>query len=282
MQRLNAEGWEVHTLGRRAASSTSHHQLDLLEDDPTRVLQMVQPSHLLHLAWVTTPDTYQTSPANQRWVDVSLRLLIGFANSGGSHAVCAGTCLEYDLTHGVCTEERTPMNPAIPYAQAKHALHMEARQALEASDTSLGWARLFYLYGPGEHPQRLVAHIIHSLVQGRVAATSAGAQRRDYLYVEDAAGALVGLLGSSFNGAANVGSGSAIEVKRLAALAARATGHVELLAQGSYQSGRDEPPLIEADITRIEEITEWRPTTTIEQGLSESVQWWRDQLGVQS
>lgn len=280
-RRLLEKGWEVHTLGRSPVRTTAHHYLDLLEEDPITVLQQVEPSHLLHLAWVTDPDSYQTSRDNERWGERSLQLLTDFADRGGSHAVCAGTCLEYDLSQGICTEEVTPLHPATPYAAWKHSLHMSARLSLVSRQTSLSWARFFYLYGPGENPQRLVAHVISSLLQGREAAISAGMQRRDYLFVIDAAAALVALLESSFDGAVNIGSGKAIEVGQLASMAARATGRHELLARGSYESQRNEPTLIEANIDRLKRASGWRPTTTFDEGLSTSVTWWRDQLEIQ-
>lgn len=275
---LTAEGWEVHTLGRRDPGSSVHHEADVLEDDPSPLLDAIRPTHLLHLAWVTDPDTYQTSPLNRRWAHASVRLLTSFARWGGSHAVCAGTCLEYDVKHGVCTEDVTPVSAEIPYTQWKHWCHMTASKVLEANGTSLSWARLFYLYGPGEDPRRLVANVITSLLRGRKASTSSGAQRRDYLYVADAAAALVALLAPRFHGAVNVGSGSAIEIAKLAELAALAAGDPGLLTRGTYASGRIEPPLIQADIARLTQVSGWEPSTSFEAGLAASVHWWQERL----
>src|SRR5207245_614301 len=67
---------------------------------------------------------------------------------------------------------------------------------------SQAWARIFFLYGPREHPKRLVSSVIRSLLRGERARCSHGQQIRDYLHVEDAAGALVALLESEVTGRA--------------------------------------------------------------------------------
>ena len=52
----------------------------------------VRPTHLLHLAWDTTPRVYWTSADNLRWVQTSLDLIQAFVCLGGRRIVFAGTC----------------------------------------------------------------------------------------------------------------------------------------------------------------------------------------------
>ncbi|WP_421021629.1 NAD-dependent epimerase/dehydratase family protein, partial [Klebsiella pneumoniae] len=78
-----------------------------------------------------------------------------------------------------------------------------------ASQTGLSatWARLFFMYGPGEHPNRVTSSVILSLLQGKSAQCSHGMQIRDFLHVADVASALVTLLDSDVTGPVNIGSG---------------------------------------------------------------------------
>jgi nucleoside-diphosphate-sugar epimerase len=59
---------------------------------------------------------------------------------------------------------------------------------------SSAWGRIFFLYGPHEHPDRLVASVIRSILAGQPARTSHGRQIRDYLYADDVADAFVAVL----------------------------------------------------------------------------------------
>jgi nucleoside-diphosphate-sugar epimerase len=143
----------------------------------------------------------------------------------------------------------------------------------------LAWARLFYLYGPGEAKDRLIAQVIRSLLLGERARVTDAPYRRDYLYVEDAAEAVVALVARSFDGAVNIGSGQAVTVQEIARMAAHAVEREELLLIRSPDARRDEPSMIEADIKRIHSETGWSPLTPLEHGLRATVEWWRTHYG---
>ena len=217
---LLAQGYEVHTVSTRAASThlpgVHAHQADLL--DPSQLatlLASVQPSHLLHLAWYTQPGAYWTSLENIRWVQASLGLLQAFAAHGGRRVVMAGSCAEYDWSYGYCTEHITPLQPATVYGKAKHALQLLEDAFAKQAQISAAWGRLFFLYGPHEYPDRLVAAVTRALLQGQPARCSHGNQIRDFLYVQDAADAFVALLTSDVRGAVNIGSGTPIALKQI-------------------------------------------------------------------
>jgi nucleoside-diphosphate-sugar epimerase len=206
---LLASGYEVHTASTRATSANLPdvhvHQADLLE--PAQVaalLANVQPSHLLHLAWYTQPGSYWTSLENIRWVQASLDLLQTFVAHGGQRVVMAGSCAEYDLSYGYCAERITPLRPTTMYGKAKHALQLLEDAFAEQTQISAAWGRLFFLYGPHEYPERLVAAVIRALLQKQPARCSHGNQIRDFLYVQDAANAFVALLESDVRGAVNI------------------------------------------------------------------------------
>src|SRR5438093_4004920 len=160
------------------------HKADLFDAAAVaEAIKCVRPSHLLHLAWTTEPGSYWTTPDNVRWLEASLALLRAFAAHGGERVVMAGTCAEYDWAEGICRENATPLRPVSLYGVCKNAL----REVSEALAARLGlraaWGRVFFLYGPHEHPRRLVAAVITSLLRGEPALCSEGMQRRDFLHV---------------------------------------------------------------------------------------------------
>jgi nucleoside-diphosphate-sugar epimerase len=253
--------------------SPSFHLCDLFNAVAVKeLLAAVRPTHLLHLAWIATPGMYWTSPENHRWVEASKQVLTAFAEHGGRRAVIAGTCAEYDWTgDGVCREFETETRPATLYGQCKNGL----REWVEGCSLSFVWARLFFLYGPREHTARLVPSVARSLLAGEVAECSAGTQERDFLHVDDVADALISLLKSDLEGPVNVGSGEAVPVGSVIETVARACRRPDLVRLGARPTPVTEPPLLVADVTRLRDELGWRQRIALDDGIRESVDWWR-------
>ena len=167
MAAVAAAGYEVHGVchsGRAPKiEGVCWHRVDLLAPEGgNAVVESVRPSHLLHLAWYAVPQRFWSSEENVRWVEASLRLLRAFASGGGRRAVVAGSCAEYDVTHGPCSEVTTPRRPSSLYGVAKNALQEVLAVHSWKSGYSAGWARLFQVYGPGEARERLVPSATNS------------------------------------------------------------------------------------------------------------------------
>lgn len=274
-----ARGHEVHVIARRPASAPTgavFHAHDLLTGAPTTLLREIAASHLLHLAWIATPGQYWTSADNRTWATSSLTLLEAFAEAGGERALVAGSCAEYDWSAGgVLAERTTPLRPGTPYGRAKLDLH-QATQRLATRGLGLAWARLFFLYGPGEHPDRLVPYIVRQLLAHQPADCTAGTQIRDFLYVDDAGEALLSLVEATTTGAVNVASGDGTPVKVVAEKLGRLIGRPDLIRLGTRPTPATEPPVLVADIARLRDEVGWSSRTTLTDGLAQTVTWWKE------
>ncbi|MBA2517776.1 MAG: NAD(P)-dependent oxidoreductase [Solirubrobacterales bacterium] len=274
-------GFEVHAVGRRRAAEApaevKWHVADLLDPEGRRdLVERVGATDLLHLAWYAEPGRYWTSTENVRWVGATGELLTEFAARGGGRAVLAGTCAEYDwAVSGPYAEATSPLRPATLYGACKDATRRVAVALGAQLGLSVAWGRIFFLYGPGEHPDRLVASVARALVAGERAPTSEGSQRRDFLHVADVAGAFAGLVASDVAGSVNVASGTEVPVRRLVELVAEAAGRPDLLDVGALPSRPDEPPDIAADVTRLSEEVGFVPDFGLEDGLAATLEWWR-------
>lgn len=279
MRALAGEGATVHgTLSPRSAppappsKTATYHSVDLLDAKATRTLvAAVRPTHLVHLAWDLSPGTLNDGH-HVDWVRASLDLLAAFAANGGQRAVLAGSCFEYDFAHGYCTEGVTPETPNSAYGQAKNALSRLAALYTEQGDLSVAWARIFFVYGPGEAPHRLVPDVIQSLQARRPARCTHGRQLRDYLHVGDVADALVALLRSDVQGAVNVGSGTPVALRDIVAEIADQLDGQDLVEFGARSSGPDDPPLLVANPTRLNEEVGWTPSVSLRDGLRTTIQ----------
>jgi nucleoside-diphosphate-sugar epimerase len=257
------------------------HQVDLLDVDASVALvRRVRPTHLLHLAWITTPDRYWTSDENERWFQASGSLLDAFLKAGGTRVVVAGTCAEYDWlsTGGVCDEVLTPLRPGSQYGRAKDRLRSTLQSLVRDSFCSWAWGRLFWLYGPGEAPHRLVASIARTVLSGEVARCHSGSQLRDFLYVENAAEVLVHLLQTNAAvGAFNIGSGVPMAVRDVALAVGRAAGRQDLVHFSSEGSRAHQPRLVVARMERTRSsLPPLGDPISFAEGVAKSLAWWRE------
>jgi nucleoside-diphosphate-sugar epimerase len=277
-----ASGFAVHALCRRvpddAHTGVTYHAVDLI-DDRHRARGLIRglgASHWLHLAWYVEPGRFWTSRENFRWVAATLDLAESFADGGGRRLVAAGTCAEYDWAEGYCREGTTPLEPATPYGVAKDALRRLLAAWSEQARVSFAWGRVFFNYGPGERPERLVSSVIRSLLRGKRARCTDGSQRRDFLHVSDVADAFVRLTASEYEGAVNIASGQPVEVRSVVQHIAAAIGRPDLLDLGALSRG-EEPPLLVGDTRRLRGALQWAPRFDLESGLEDTIAWHREQ-----
>jgi nucleoside-diphosphate-sugar epimerase len=143
---------------------------------------------------------------------------------------------------------------------------------------SYAWPRVFFLYGPNEHPDRLVSSVIRSVLQGQEARCSHGRQIRDYLHVQDVADAIVSVVDSSVEGPINIGSGTAVTLQEMILTIGRALGREDLLKLGAIPSRANDAPLVVADVGRLLNEIKWQPRFSMEDGLRHTIEWWRKNL----
>lgn len=274
---------EVHALCTRARppalSGVSWHVLDLFDQAAVNeLMDELAPEELVHLAWCTDHGRFWRAPENVTWVERSLHLLRAFARSGGRRLVMLGTCAEYDWStaNGPLVESSSPLAPATLYGVAKDALRRVASTYAQQEGVELAWGRLFFLYGPREAPGRLVPSVIRSLLEGQPVATGSTEQVRDFMHVEDVAGAVVALLDSSVVGAVNIASGVGATVGEVLDQIVQLIGHPELVQRGALPERPGEPPMLLADIARLRDEVGFRPRWGLADGLADTVRWWQE------
>jgi nucleoside-diphosphate-sugar epimerase len=294
---LLAAGFEVHAVlssrgsaqadaGVQSASGAKRNvqfwRADLT--DPAEVdalTEGVRASHLLHFAWIATPGVYWQSPENYRWLEASRHLVASFERSGGVRAVTAGSCAEYDWSQvEICHERTSPLatGAVTPYAECKLALQRELEEFGRERRLSTAWGRLFFQYGPGEHPERLVASVIIHLLLGRDAPCSEGRQIRSFLNVRDVGAAFAALLDSAVQGAVNIGSADPVSIVEVLSAIGRQIGRPELIKLGARAASPNEPRVLLPDTGRLRDEVHFAPAWTLERGLDDAIRWWRNTL----
>lgn len=143
------------------------------------------------------------------------------------------------------------------------------------------------LYGPFDNFDVSTSHVVPALIRKAheaksrgerdIAIWGTGTPRREFLHVDDCAGALVHLMKTySAPEAINVGVGEDITIRELAEMICEIA---EL--GGSVHTDPAKPdgtPRKLLDVTRLKRLG-WQPSTPLRQGLEETYCWFREQIG---
>ena len=273
-------GHEVHAVSLKKKnpiiSGVNWHQADLKSYSQTKkIFADIRPTHLLHFAWTTEPGSFWDDLENKKWVQASLELLKTFQMHGGRRIVIAGTCAEYEWNEQICSEIKTRIKPATLYGNCKNELQLKANTFCKKYKLSLCWGRIFFVYGPYEHPVRLIPSVINSLLSKKVAECTHGEQYRDLLYVEDVASGFVALLCTEVTGIVNIGSGESSMLKNIIETIGEKVGYPELIRLGSIPSRLGDPIRLVADINKLRKEVGWSPKFSLDVGLDKTIQWWK-------
>lgn len=188
--------------------------------------------------------------------------------------VHAGSALEYGTTSGVLRED-SPCVATTRYGETKLA---GTNALVDHARVSGSWgivARLFTVYGPGEHTSRLLPTLLAAARSGAEVPLSDGLQRRDFTYVEDVAEGLLRLAVSAASPGAivNLATGVMQPVRDFALSAARVAGIPrERLRFGALPHLPEEMAHSGVSVERLKALTQWLPTPNVDVGIRRTME----------
>ena len=258
---LHSQNIETIVVGRKNLLKPYKNFIyaDLFDSECSkRIICDYRPTHLIHLAWCVEHDQYWTSRDNIRWVEATSRIVEEFCREGGEQVIAAGTCAEYEWSNGYCREDFAPIKPKTLYGVAKDTTRQLITAICQTNNTSCAWGRIFIPYGPGENEKRLIP-ALYNVFMGRIAPFGVNATAyRDFIHVEDVAGAFLHLLKTNANGIFNISSGEptriSILVDRIAQLCNADPNRVLKLAS-MYPN---EPQMFVGDSSKLRKLG-WEP-----------------------
>jgi nucleoside-diphosphate-sugar epimerase len=198
----------------------------------------------------------------------AVNLLEALRGSNVRRVLLVGTSHEYGAREAI--EGLDPFNA---YAASKVAAWAFGRMYWRVSGLPVVTVRLFQVYGPGQPHQSLIPATIRAALSGEDFAMTPGEQERDFAYVLDvvngmlAAAETAGIEGASLDLGTGIGQPIRLVVDRIWQLT-DAKGQVQLGAL-SYRPG--EAMHLVADADRTAELTGWRATTKLEEGLRATI-----------
>jgi nucleoside-diphosphate-sugar epimerase len=196
--------------------------------------------------------------------------LTGDTSWKGHHVVHAGSALEYGIAEGILAERAVP-RPTTAYGKSKLAGTLRLSRVLQELGTARGLtARLFTVYGPGEHRGRLLPSLLETADTGAPLDLTSGLQQRDFTYVEDAAEGMLrlGTTAPVPGDVVNLATGILTPVRQFAERAAQLLSiQPGKLRFGALPTRGEEMPTTGIDVSMLRDVTGWTPQTDITSGI---------------
>ncbi|HET9162910.1 MAG TPA: SDR family NAD(P)-dependent oxidoreductase [Solirubrobacterales bacterium] len=240
---------------------------------------------VFHLAAQTIVGVARESP--RETFEVNVQGAWNVFEACRDHAVGRVVFASSDKAYGSSPElpyrEDFPLRAAYPYDASKAAADTIARSYANAYRLPLAVTRFANVYGGGDlNFSRLIPETTIALLDGRAPAIrSDGSPERDFLHVEDAVSAYLAIAAALGEGAArgeafNAGGERPHSVREVVDLIAHAAGGgIEPDFQGEGNpDGEIDRQFV--DSTKLRELTGWRPQVELEDGLRETLEWYRE------
>lgn len=281
-RRLLTEGAELHCVSRYAPVETrpgvTWHALDLADAaSAQRVVLTVQPDIVFHLASRVT--------GSRDLVEVLPTLQANLAGTAALFAALCGTRCRRVVVTGSLEETSLPgETPGSPYAAAKSAATSYARMFHGLYSLPVVIARLFMVYGPdSKNTSRLIPYVIQSLLNNRQPRLSSGQRQVDWVFVDDVVeGLLRAATCSRVDGETiDFGSGELLSVR---GVVERISSLLDSSVELQFGALPDRPmeKVARADVQRTFQLTGWRPSTMLDDGLRLTIEWYRQAQQVES
>jgi len=177
-----------------------------------------------------------------------------------------------------------PEETNAPYGLAKKMMLVQAQAYRQQYGFNAVVLFPVNLYGPGDNFDIQTSHVIPALIRkcveakergdGRVVLWGDGSPSREFLYVDDAARAIV-LAAEHYNGAepVNLGTGLEITIQALARLVAEAVGFTgEIVWDTSKPNGQPRRCL---EISRARQLFDFDATMAFTDGIRHTVSWFQ-------
>jgi CDP-glucose 4,6-dehydratase len=239
---------------------------------------------VFHLAAQTIVPTANRGPTSTFETNIrgTWMLLEACRIHGAERVIVASSDKAYGPHRELPYREDFALQPVFPYDVSKAATDLLARSYWHTWQLPVAVTRFANLYGGGDtNRSRLVPEAVTAALAGRAPVVrSDGSPERDFLYVEDAAKAYLAIAealgrGEGYGEAFNAGGGRAHRVLDVVELICRLAGtgvRPDVRGAGTPPGEIDRQWV---DYGKLNALTGWEPSVTLEEGLTRTIDWYR-------
>ncbi len=269
------KGFELHLLSRTPIRSSHRvHVADISDTAAlSRILSSVQPHYVIHLA--ATGFNYAKKETLDELVAVNFTATKTLADSCRAQAqfkrfIYLTTYMECQGT-GRAIKADDAIVPQSDYAKSKSLASEYLSGLVGEKKIDAVCLRIFSVYGLNDRPFRFIPSIFDAMKNGKSVDTTSLKQKRDFVFVEDAARAIISAIRVSRPASPvyNVGSGQPTALldvaNKIKALYPDSKGSINT---GAKPDRPGEAPCYFADISRTVKELGWKPQVSLDEGLA--------------
>ena len=258
-------------------------ELDICDPSIPDLIKDLNPKAIYHLAAQASVSVSAKDPMLDVNVNVngSLNLLEAARKLDGSPRfiyLSTGGAVYGDVQiTSLPASESMTAEPLSPYGASKLAVENYLRVYSHLYRINYGIVRPANVYGPRQNPHGeagVIAIFSQAMLDGRqVTIFGDGNDERDYIYVADFIDGVQTLADSNLTGPYNIGTGYGISVNQIHHQLAQLVPTDASAEYGPPRAG--DIRKIWLDVSAAERDLDWRATTTFEDGLRKTVDWFR-------
>jgi nucleoside-diphosphate-sugar epimerase len=261
--RLAADGWEVVGTTRAGA--------DLTDPAATRALaRSADPDVVFLLAAARAEKTPAERAATLAVNATSAAWLVEGLGDRCRAVVRLGSSTEYGEVDGPM-DESAPLRPRGFFGATKAAGSLLCAATASARGIRSTILRAFQVYGPADHPHRLVPTALRAARTGAVLPMTAPGMRRDWVYVDDVVEACVRAAAADdlpSGQVLNIGTGRQVANEVLAAMVAQVSGRPVRTDPGAHPGCPWDTSSWVSDPRLAADLLGWEAKVSLEEGLA--------------
>lgn len=252
---------------------------DITKDDIAAIFGRERPDFVIHMAAQISLRKSFENPEEDAKQNIlgTMKVLEASASHGVKKIIYSSTAAVYGEPAKIPVDESCLPNPNSPYGLDKYAAEkcIEIFHKLRGIDYSI--LRYSNVYGPRQDPMGeagVISIFIGNLLKGKSPEIFGdGSHTRDFVYVKDVAKANLAALVSGRNGIYNVGSGKEISVKMIFDIIKKySCSDIEPIHGPPVK----EVERMKFECSKIRKEMGWSPTTSIEDGIRETLDYFRN------
>jgi dTDP-glucose 4,6-dehydratase len=286
---LLARGWDVVCMDNLLTGSLTNvahirePRFTFVKHDVTNFIEVEGPlDYVLHFASPASPIDYLELPIQTLKVgSLGTHRALGLAKAKRAKFLLASTSEVYGdpLVHPQREDYWGNVNPVGPrgvYDEAKRfaeAITM-AYHRFHGLDTRI--VRIFNTYGSRMRltDGRAVPTFIRQALTGEpLTVYGDGSQTRSFIYVSDLVEGIWRLMNAAFNNPVNLGNPREMTLLELAKQVLRLSGARSEIVFRPLPT--DDPKVRQPDISRARELLGWEPRVELDEGLRQTIEWYR-------
>jgi UDP-glucuronate decarboxylase len=266
-----------------------HHHFELMRHDVTFPLY-IEVDQIYNLACPASPIHYQHDPVQTTKTSVHGAInMLGLAKRLRAKILQASTSEVYGDPDVHPQPEHywghvNPIGSRSCYDEGKRCAETLFFDYWRQHRLQIKVARIFNTYGPRMHPNdgRVVSNFIVQALLGRdITVYGDGSQTRSFCYVDDLIDGLVRLMATraDVTGPVNMGNPAEFSMLELATMVIDLTGSRSRIVHRPRPE--DDPEQRRPDISRAQELLDWKPRTMLKEGLTRTIAYFNQLLSDQ-